>query len=68
MLHLALTRNGLERALKSRRDGDVVVALFPCELPEGVLGAQGIVRGGTITPSMLADLIFHNRPRIISWR
>lgn len=68
MLHLVLTQNGLERALKSRADGDTVVALFPCDLPEGVLGAAGIVRGGTITPSMLADLILHNRPRIISWR
>ncbi len=68
MLHLVLTRNGLERALKSRKDGDVVVALFPCEIPEGVLGAQGIVRGGTVTPSMLADLIFKHRPHITSWR
>ncbi|MGN0909723.1 MAG: hypothetical protein ACI4NA_08890 [Succinivibrio sp.] len=68
MLHLAFTRSGLERALKARAAGDAVVALFPCVLPQGVLGARGLVLGGTITPSMLCDLILNNSPRIISWR
>jgi hypothetical protein len=68
MLHLALARSGLERAVRSRREGDVIVALFPCVLQDGVLGASGIVRGGTVTPQKLCELILKNSPRIVSWR
>lgn len=68
MLYLALSESGLARAVKLKRKEDQIVLLFPCAAREGVLGAKGIVKSGTITPSMLSEIILHNRQRIISLR